>query len=248
MVNKNLKLIILFWAFIVSISCKKEQAEASPDICVINTVIPIFNTNNYADLPFVSYNTNVCGLLPLGKNHFWIYKDSIFDNSGVFVEIKMDTLTVAKTVQSLADNSIWWKMKSNRTKGIFNQFIYTTDSTVYFIDLLFGFGYNNNFESRSWFKLFNQDSVKHHGGIGDVAFLQQTKNLQNTVTVPAGSFSNCIENNKNKIGGDFRYITTIKPSVGIIKFSLYDSPGPPSSNILPSYKRQVSELISYSID
>jgi hypothetical protein len=221
-------------------SCKKSEAPIAPNECNRNTVKPIFNTANINELTTIKYDASVCGLLPLNKQHKWIYKDSLFDDAGNFKEIKMDTLYVEKTVQSSADNSILWKMKSTRLKGLPN-YIYTTDSTLYFVDLMYNAANNKPFVATEWLKLPTQDSVRKYSFVSDYGYIETIKKLKTNTTVPAGSFSNCFYTSKS-IDGIEEIV--FKPELGVVKYTKYSPYGNPF-NPLPTDKIQVSELVAY---
>jgi autonomous glycyl radical cofactor GrcA len=152
----------------------------------------------------------------------------------------MDTLKVEKSVVSLADNSVFWKMKSSKSKGLLN-YIYSTDSVLYVIDKLYSYNNTNPLIATEWLKAFPQDSVNKFSFISDIGYKETIVKLNNKVTVPAGSYMNCIKNTKSTNGAEE---IIFKPELGIVKFTKY-SPYSNPFNPLPSDRRQVSELVKY---
>lgn len=229
--------ILNLCTLLVSCSKKDTAPKEAEKSCIINSIKPIFNTNNISGLPPVSKVTNVCGVMPLGKSYQWIYTDSLFDNNGQFVRIEFDTVKVVLAVQSPADNSIWWKITSRRYKGLPN-YVYTTDSVVYAMDL----PYNSNgatLKAYPWLQVVPQDSVRKTNMLSDMGYIETIKKLQQATTVPVGSYTGCINVVKHLSNN---YDITFKPEVGMVKFVSYAVSGNPF-HLLASNKRQVSELV-----
>jgi hypothetical protein len=244
---KNPKLFLfifsaLVFSFVIT-GCRKEAGIITPaNHCVQNSKKPVFSTNSYTNLPDYNYDSTVCGLLPLGKNYQWIYRDSLFDNSGMFTETRMDTLRVEKTVVSLSDKSVCWKMNCTRSKGI-PYYIFTTDSVLYFIDRPYNYNSNSSFIATEWLKIYNQDSITKFSFISDYGYRETIKKLSGAVKVPAGVFSNCIHNSKSTTGVEE---IIFKPELGVVKYTRYSPYGNPF-NPVAADKRQVSELVSYNL-
>jgi hypothetical protein len=211
-------------------------------------------------LPVINQDTPVCGLLPMSKNNKWIYRDSLFDDNGNFVEIKMDTLRIVEAKKSDADGKTWWKFISNRNKGLLNLYLVSSDSTLYFPTVSFG-----SYGAGNWLEIPKNNYLKGFWGLTDVPYgiLDFTK-LNTTVTVPAGGFINCIKNRRDASFGPNNYNaiygygiseTTYKPGIGIIKHqtnkaNYANSPNGYNSNPLIMYgiKTMVSELVEYTIE
>jgi hypothetical protein len=222
-------------------ACKKAPVIAKQETpCITYKSKPIFNVTNIAGLATIDYNGTVCGIIPLGKNYKWIYRDSLFDNTGQFVQTKMDTMLVEKTVFSTADSSILWKLRGARPKGITENFIYSTDSVLYYSDRAYvGPGVPPPpIYATEWLKIYQQDYVSGSAFLSDMGYLQIIKKLTNSVAVPYGTVDGCIETTKMLAG---REIITLKPGLGIVKYINYALP----FNELPNNKRQVSELVAF---
>ncbi len=208
--------------------------------CEHNSLKPNFSSEISNNFSVVNETNSVCGILPLRKSAKWIYMDSIFDDKGKFSSIKMDTLYVKETLKSSADNTIWWNLKSDRFKGIPSK-IYTTDSTLYMLD--FSLTQNRSVaKAYEWLQVIPQDSVRKSNNISDIYYVEMNKKLKtNTITVPLGSFNNCIQN--------IKYLGTttdeiiFKPEYGVIKYTSYRVVGNPFT-LNPANKLQVSELVA----
>jgi hypothetical protein len=237
-------ILSLYFSIVVFFqACKKEAAITKLDTpCITYKNKPIFNVTTTAALNAKDYNGTVCGIIPLGKNYKWIYRDSLFDNMGQFVQTKMDTLFVEKTVFSTADSSILWKLRSTsgRAKGINDYFVYSTDSILYYTDRAYvGPGVPvPPIYATEWLKIYRQDYISSSAFLSDMGYLQIIKKLSSSIVVPYGSINGCIETTKMLYG---REIITLKPGLGIVKYTSYEDP----FNELPSNKRQVSELVAF---
>ncbi len=241
-------LFIMLSTMLLFIGCQKEKNQKPAIDCVHFNSKPFFNTININNLPTIVQDTPVCGLFPLGKNHRWIYRDSLFDNSGLFIETKLDTLFIEKSILSLADNATWWKMKSRRNKSLPN-YLYTTDSVLYWLNNSGGFNVvPQNIQAVAWLRILTKDSVRTSNAIDDVAYLETIKKLNSSTIVPAGSFDRCIET--TKYGPSFlKQVITVKPNVGIVKIVTYSGDGVYHYNEYGgTQKRQVSELLYYSLE
>lgn len=233
-------IIFIFSTSLFYVSCKKKEKINEVELaCQHNQAKPIFNTSSINNLPIVNENIRVCGLFPLSVNAKWIYRDSFFDSNGVLTQVKMDTLYVQKQIKSNADNAIWWNVRSAKYKGI-PSLIHSTDSTLYMLDM----AYNPTVQvlkAYDWLQILPQDSVRKGNSYSDIAYLEMNKKMKNnTVTVPFGTFTNCIQNIKY-LGATNEEII-FKPEIGVLKFTSYNVLGNPFV-INPSHKKQVSELV-----
>lgn len=187
----------------------------------------------------VQYDQSHCGYLPLGKNNYWVYRDSLFDYlTGQLQSTLIDTLRFKKTYQS-EDSIIWWEPAATLLyKGYFDK-VYSIDTTVYImspgsfgwrwpIPIFFPTGVDSSAKMYRW------DDVFFTYTIG--------KKLNTNVTVPAGSFSNCYlfttaRDFQPTTPGSYKYAV---PGIGIIKNK--------AINVQTGFVTYTSELLSYHIE
>ena len=230
-------------------SCKKGNFNATdnstyltitaPGHCIFNPSNPVFNlsTNDFnTNLP-VSYDSILCGIFPLGKNFKWIYKDSVFGNNGRFLKIEYDTLFVEKTVKFPGSEAIWWKLKSNLGKHVApNDYIYTTDSVMYFLEKTELLPPNPNhtlYSNKTWLRLDGQKL----GIITDIGYINNYY-FQQTVNVPAGNYQNIIRCDKLFFNLDRIFF---EPNIGFLKIEVYNSTTIPDRSKL----QRISELVAF---
>lgn len=234
---------IMLTAALLYFGCQKEeQLQKKGNECThpIPTRVPLTAYNLRVNpLAPVQYDQSHCGYLPLGKNNYWVYRDSLFDyQTGQFQSTLIDTLRFKKTYQS-EDSIIWWEPSASILyKGYFDK-VYSVDTTVY-IMAPGSFGYRWPIPvffptgTDSAAKMYRWDDVFFTYTIG--------KKISINITVPAGSFSNCFlfttaSDFQPSPPGSYRYVV---PGVGIIKFK--------AINLQTGYTTYTSELLSYHIE
>ena len=208
------------------------QCNSNPSNPVFDLTTNDFNTN----LP-VGYDTIVCGIFPLGKNYKWIYKDSVFGNNGQFLKTEYDTLFVEKIVKFPGSEALWWKLKSSLGKQVApNYYIYTTDSVMYFLEKSEGMVQNSThslYSNSTWLRLDGQKM----GIITDIGYINNYF-FRQTVSVPAGNFTNIIR--CDKLLYNLKRIF-FKPGIGFLKIEVYNSTNIPEKNKL----QRISELVAF---
>lgn len=186
----------------------------------------------------VNYSGKNCGLLPLNKNNYWIYQDSIFNN-GVFQEVQFDTLQFEKTYLSLSDDLIWWK--SNINVGL-PDILYSSDSSIFGIEERM-FLQEVTWDASKEYSLFSGETASYLAHFDDNAAQGKSTKLESPIDTPAGVFNDCIQFEKNarSYRKDEIYF---KPGIGVIKYS--EEKAPVGSPVIKL--QQVSTLISFHIE
>lgn len=218
--SKNLSFVCTGIMVILVTACKKTNNNAEePEEdtrCVQSISIPA----NYPHSAFtpITYNRNHCGYLPLGKQHYWVYTDSIFDSNGQFQSTLTDTTRFSKTYQT-PDSIIWWSYQY-RGAGIgLPAYLYSTDSTAYG-----ALSAEGGKKGMKWFYSFPGDSLYEYCNFTDQTWECFAKKIPGTVTVPAGSFSGTMFYRKALIGGSSYAELLFKPGVGMLRGVTYFKP------------------------
>ena len=228
------RLFINILSILIS-GCKRNDAiiknpDSQPVVrnCITSTQIP--PGYPLSSLNLIDYNNSHCGYMPLGKKNFWVYLDSIYDNNGLFMETRLDTLRFIKTYQS-PDSIIWWT--PNTFIG-FLKYNYSTDSALYTLGSRWGYGL-----SLKWVYSISTDSTREDCAYSDYPTECKAWKINNPVIVPAGTFQNCYWYSKIWLLAqtiDFYF----KPGVGVLKFWFYYRS--PTGIITPL---KTSTLLSY---
>jgi hypothetical protein len=250
----NLLLVIVFFN-----SCKKTEYVSawvapaeSVRPCNHNPANPVFNfTTNFFNTQYVNYDSAICGIMPLGRNYKWFYRDSVFDNNGHFVRIEHDTLSARGGYQLPGSSSIWWEMRTTSGRSFVpNNLIYITDSVMYTLERSTIYSHNSTytlFNHETWLRTDNHRIYAQVGMNGDLAYRQRYSFYQ-TVEVPMGIFPNSILCEKDDFGY-FRQRIYFNTSVGILRREYYDMPSNGPFNFFdyrPSLLRRVSELVKFT--
>lgn len=215
----------------IGLNSVKEEA------CLPQTDDPNGRTYSGDSVVAVSYSGKHCGLLPLSRNSYWIYEDSLFNN-GVFVKKQYDTLQFAKTYQS-PDGLLWWEI--NVSIGLPEK-IYCNDSTIFTMEKRM-FSSENIMDVKREFYLFDGDSIRYLAHFEDYAAIGTSKKLNETISTPAGDFTDCIWFDKN--ARSFRDDQVFfKPGFGVIKY--IQRTAPPGSPYVALH--QISTLIKFHIE
>jgi hypothetical protein len=246
---RNLQLIsyLLIFTFVsIAFSCRKpalEQIREAPSVtCYHNQSNPVFNfmTNDFSTNTLVNYDTALCGIMPLGRNYKWIYRDSVFGINGQFLRTEYDTLFVEKTVRFPGSQAVWWKMKSTLGKEFvpYNH-IYITDSVMYFLEPSYvASGLRTFNTNESWLRLDNHFFFGTSGVLVDVAFRQSFTHGQ-SIVVPAGTYSNSVLCEKRYFFLERIFFET---NTGVVKVEQYA----PGTNLPDRNKLlRISELVSF---
>jgi hypothetical protein len=164
-----------------------------------------------------SYSKKICGLLPLSKKNYWVYKDSVFDN-GAFIKVQNDTLSYTSTWETLQDSLVWWK--SNISVGL-PEMLYANDSSFFEMsDRLFA---PEIIDVKKVYGLFEGDSIRYLTSFEDNAAMGRSVKMQDIIKTPAGVFDDCIlfEKNARNYRRDQVYF---KPGFGVIRYSIEKAP------------------------
>lgn len=235
-----MKKIILFIIIgnILFSSCKKESYKNSFETCFLQTDNPNSRSYSQDSLIVINYTGKNCGLLPLNKNNFWIYQDSIFSN-GVFQKTQLDTLRFNKTYLSLSDNLVWWQ--ADKEVGL-PGLLYSSDSSIFSIQER-PYSTDPVWDTRKEFFLFPGVTVNFLTHFDDNAAMGKSFKVEETLHTPAGQFSDCIQFEKN--ARSFRKDEIyFKPGIGVVKYTQEKAPmGIPQIKL-----QQVSTLISFHIE
>ncbi len=219
-------------------SCKKESFIPPVEACLLQTDNPATRSYSSDSLMAVTYTGKNCGLLPLNKNNYWIYLDSIFNN-GVFQQVQYDTLRFVKTYLSLSDNLIWWQ--ANMEVGL-PDLLYSSDSSIFSIEQRM-FSADPVWDARKEFSLFSGETANYLTHFDDNAAQGKSVKLDGDLATPAGEFPDCIQFEKNarSYRKDEIYF---KPGIGVVKYSQEKAPmGSPVIKL-----QQVSTLIGFHIE
>jgi hypothetical protein len=207
-------------------------------LCKEQTANPTGSTYTNAQFISVDYRDKNCGLMPLSKNSYWVYQDSIF-SQGTFVSVKNDTLRFNKTYMSQPDGLIWWE--PNQEIGLPAQ-MYVSDSSIYIADFRL-FATDPIRDAKQEYGLFAGDSIGYLASFDDNAALGKSLKLTTQVVTPAGSFSDCIMYEK-KSPYSRRDQMFFKPGLGVAKYTyeLFDF------NTMQWQPEKKSTLISFHLD
>lgn len=155
--------------------------------------------------------------MPLSRRNYWVYLDSIYDSNGNLTEVRMDTLRFTKTFQS-PDSLIWWR--PNLFGQGFLSYNYSTDSVLYTLGNNWGNGL-----VRKWFHPLTGDSSYNSCTYYDYDSYCSEYRLPNPVTVPAGTFENCVRFKREQLEG-ISMDLYFKPGKGVLKiWTYYSYPG-----------------------
>jgi hypothetical protein len=208
----SLGILLLQILFAVSackrnITIKDTPCQIIDSNCVHSTKIPAFCPAII--LPEIDNSQKHCGILPISKKNYWIYLDSLFDITGQFTQIKIDTLRFIKAHMS-PDSITWWST-NNTFKG-FLQYSYSTDSVLYTLGTNWG-----GKPVVKWFHYMNTDSTSENCNYTDHPTICEAKKLYQAVIVPAGKFNNCLLFTKKWILPELLNIY-FKPGIGVLRF------------------------------
>jgi hypothetical protein len=212
--------ILLFFAILVIYACKKDNKPLETEQCTypIPTRVPRTFYDVANQLPEIQYNQSHCGYLPLSKENYWVFQDSVFDdNTGQFISTAIDTLRFNKTFQS-NDSIVWWKPNNDFAllKGFYTR-MYSTDSVLYALNQ----GAFGSKQTLKWCYQLNVDSVSDPCIWSDAGRMECVgKKLNSPVVVLAGSFTDCRQFIKIWEGGNIyesRLYIYYKPGLGILR-------------------------------
>ena len=205
--------------------------------CELQTANP--SGKSYASDSVVSYNctTRHCGIMPMGKNNYWVYQDSIFTD-GVFLKTQMDTLRFTFQKQSLTDGLVWWQ--SNIEVGL-PQWLYVSDSSFFGLaDRMFTTGIK---DVKKEFGLFAGDSIRYQTSFEDAAAIGKSLKLKTPVSTVAGTFNDCLYFEKN--ARNYRKDQVfVKSGIGVIRY--VQEVVPQGTRFLAIQK--ISTLVSYHFE
>jgi len=195
--------------------------------CINQTTNPVDNSYFEGDVKTINYSGNHCGLLPLNSGNYWIYEDSIFDNSGNLKTVQLDTLSYTKTIRT-PDNLIWWE--GNKNVGLPNQ-VYSSNTAIY--GLQRGFFIADSFYSKKEFYEVEKDSASYYSAFGDIFAVGKVVRKSELIQTNLGAFTNYILFEKYAPGYR-RDRVYFAPGFGVIKYTseYYNPPGPPSKMFL----------------
>lgn len=228
--------IILFY------SCKKESFNRSEqtqeEACLVQTENPGTRSYSADSLISINYKGKVCGLMPLNKNNYWVYLDSIYEN-GAFQRTQYDTLRFEQTYLSVADGLIWWQ--ANKEIGL-PELLFSNDSSIFSIQERL-FATDPVWDARKEYSLFEGESASYLTHFDDNAAQGKSIRLNDALTTPAGLFSDCIQYEKN--ARTFRKDEIyFKPGVGVVRYTKEKAPmGSPVIKL-----QQVSTLVSFHFE
>lgn len=244
------------WLFTFS-SCRRQNNFFQQEVICLHNNMPVTGPSVLysAGLQQVSYDSAICGFMPMHKDAYWIYTDSFFNSDGSLSLVSQDTLRITGIFKSPLSPSLFWRMASRNRKGM-NGLFYTTDSLLY--SLQAAFAVPTYFQADTWAGYRaagypmphppatgprNTDTLFTMNAVSDMAYMEKTFPYHETVNVPAGSYSDCIGFHK------FLNITSeqmiFKPGVGMVKYISYYSNF--SSMFSYGSVKQVSVLTSYHL-
>jgi len=236
---KHLFIFLLIGSFILS-ACQKETGFTAPAIaesCPVQVDDPsgrFYSSDSL--IPFPN-SKKTCGLLPLNKKDYWIYKDSIFNN-GTFTKVQYDTLRFINTWQSHPDNLVWWE--TSISIGL-PQLLYITDSSIF--DIESNLLTPGMVSAQKTFGLFAGDSILYWDNFEDIAAFGRSVKLNENINTPAGSFDNCILIEKSSPHYQKNQVY-FKPGFGVLKYVFEKAPI--GSGVLQL--QQVSTLIGFHFE
>lgn len=219
------------------LACTKENCRPAK-FCLLQVKDPSGRSYGCRDIAAISYSRSHCALLPISKNNYWIYLDSIFNN-GMFERAGYDTLRFSTAYQSLPDSIIWWQ--SSIAIGL-PALLYANDSTI--------FGLSNRLFSpdcikdvRKEYSLFPGDSIKYLASFEDNAAMGRSVKMHEQLTTPAGIFNDYILFEKN--APHFRKEQVyFKPGIGVIRYTNAEAVmGSPLVRL-----QKISTLVSFHIE
>ncbi|HEX7904742.1 MAG TPA: hypothetical protein VF487_12760 [Chitinophagaceae bacterium] len=222
-------------------ACRKERNELPPPVPEEACSTPTDNPSNRSYIPdsltLVSNVKKNCGFLPLSRNSYWIYKDSVFSD-GSLLRVQYDTLRFTKTYQSKPDKLTWWE--TNIEIGL-PDLLFANDSSIFAAE--YRFMPDPVREVKKDFGLFSGDSIQYLTSFDDNAAMGKSVKLQASIPTPAGSFTDCILIEKK---APFYRMDKIyfKPGLGVVKYISEVAPaGSPFMEL-----KQISTLVSYRLD
>jgi hypothetical protein len=219
------KLVLVFPVFIfLFTACRKSQLPvAISETCIEQTANPVANSYDTNDVVSVNYTRSHCGMMPLSAKNYWVYQDSLFDNSGAFKSIKLDTLRYTKTFQT-PDHLIWWE--GSKDVGLPKD-IYSSSDAIY--GLQKGtFMADSMYSKREFYEADADTSFL--AGFADIVAFGKIINKTEILQTEAGSFPEYILYEKYAPGYRRDRIYFV-PGFGVIKYTseYYKAPGPPSN-------------------
>jgi len=216
-------------------ACRKEILKTEP--CLQQTANPDKRSYSATDFTQTEYNNKHCGLLPLSKNHLWIYQDSIFEN-GLFARIEMDTLQFTTTWQTQPDGITWFK--ANKEVGL-PLFCYSNDSAIFSIEQRL-FSSPQIMDAKKQIFISHIDSIRYLSAFIDEAAIA-TQKMNSPISTALGNFNDCIF--LEKLAPGYRKDQVyLKPGIGVVKYIYQEAPF--SS---PGIEMQrISTLVNYIIN
>lgn len=219
-------------------ACSKNKSPFIEEACLPQNDDPTGRSYTQDSIVALTYMQKNCGFMPLSRNSYWVYEDSVF-NAGTFVKVKYDTLRFTQTYQSLSDKLIWWE--TNINIGL-PDLLYANDSAIFMANYRL-FSSDPIRDARKEYSLFAGDSIKYLTQFEDNAAMGRSVKLDGTVKTPAGNFSECILFEKK--APFYRKDQVIfKPGIGVLKYISEEAPmGTPVLKLV-----QVSTLVSFHLD
>lgn len=241
-------------------NCRRDNVLNRPGVPCIHNGMPVTGPALLysSGLQQISYDSAICGFLPLHKDAYWIYTDSFFNTDGSLHLVQWDTLKVKGVYKSPGGPSLFWFLSSRNQKGVIG-LLYTTDSILYTIAPAFitppfyehypwaGYRAAGYPDRRSpVYGPAGTDSIFTYNVYTDIAYQEKIINYQQPITVPAGSYSNCTGFLKRMRWSPDEMI--FKPGLGMIKYIVYYDAPPGSYSLFPTGPvKQVSVLTSYHL-
>ena len=228
----------LFIGILLFTACSKEKIEIAKNTCIEQKTNPSGRSYTPDLMVATSYTTRHCGLMPLSRNSYWVYADSIFD-AGNFTKLQYDTLRFEQTYQSLPDSIIWWK--TNIEIGL-PELMYANDSALFVAEYRI-FAQDPILDAKKEYGLFEGDSMKYYTSFEDVGAIGRSVKLDGVIKTPAGNFDDCILFEKRSP----RYRTDqvfFKPGIGVVRYVSEQAPmGSPELKL-----KKISTLVSFYLD
>ena|GEM_PF-765484 len=209
-------IVSLLIGSLVLAACSKEADLVQRPLIVEEACIPQFISpggHSYDKDSVVSYecNSKFCGLMPISPKNYWIYLDSVY-NDGVFVKTQYDTLRFTESYRSVTDGLTWWTCPISI--GLPTR-LYVNDSAIFKLeDRVFN---SEMIDAKREYTLFEGDSLRYLTSFDDAAAAGRALKLSNAVSVPAGSYSDCMyfEKNARSYRLDQVYF---KPGIGVLRY------------------------------